>query len=78
MTNKWEKFEGRVFTEYNEASIPLSEVVDILDGMKVGDWSDWISAAKEYGGTREEWDKLQFGLTWDEVLDKVKEKLSER
>jgi hypothetical protein len=42
-----------------------------IKGLKVGNWKDWIKATKKYGGSKEEWNKLQTNKNWDEMLQVV-------
>lgn len=47
-----------------------------VENMKVGPWKKWIAATKSYGGTREEWKRMQES-SYDETLDQALKLLEE-
>ena len=51
----------------------ISELLVGLNEMKTGEWVNF----SQNGGTRFEWEQLQFGKTRDEVLDEVADALRE-
>lgn len=48
-----------------------------VEKMKVGPWKKWIAATKPYGGTREEWERMQES-SHDETLDQVLKLLEDK
>ena len=56
-----------------ERILLISELLVELHEMKTGEWVNY----HQNGGTRFEWEQLQFGKTRDELLDEVADALRE-
>ena len=56
-----------------ERQVVISELLVELFEMRTGEWINF----SQNGGTRHEWEQLQFGKTRDEVLTEVADALRE-
>ena len=48
-----------------------TQTIEEIKKLKIGGYDTWIKATRKYGGTREEWKKLQYSKRHDEVIDNV-------
>lgn len=46
----------------------LNEVRELVEKQKLGTYKEWVGATRKYGGTREEWEKLN-NRGHDRVID---------
>lgn len=54
----------------------LNEVRELVEKQKLGTYKEWIGATRKYGGTREEWEKLN-NRGHDRVIDDLLSALKE-
>jgi len=48
-----------------------AKIIEVIKGMMIGSYKDWIKETKKYGGTKEEWEKLQHSRSQDQVLSQL-------